>query len=1115
MAAPQIDKRDVEKVFKEIREMVPFYTPEWKASDENDSGVTLLRVSAQMIAGVIDRLNQVPDKNFIAFLNMLGLKLLPATEASAPVTFNLSTGVSEAILIPERTEVAASSTGSGEPIIYRTTKNIMATPAKLIAAFNVDKDCIYQAPQGVIEGRKLTSFNGSLLGVENEGKTISLKETTGLEEGDILKINEEYTEILRVSDSTIELRDELKENHDVGDSVKKVTIFELFTGINRQEHILYLGHEDLFNVKDPVRIQLDITGPKQFIHNLAHQKICIWQYWNEGWINLLVKVDCSNSTDNCIRLVLEKQEVREIKESEVNGQKSRWIRCLVMPQKIANADKIQINTIKISVMPLNAGVQADLAFNNDIPLYLQEFYPYGKRPRQFDTFYLACQEAFSKKGSIITITLKLSADRGKREKPSSENTAELSWEYWNGMGWIKLPLIIDKNGERLVTHFQESLQNDVITLDFKCPDDIVQVAVNGQLNYWIRSRMISGSFGREVIKQIDENTFELKPEFCPPKIRELKINYSLKEYFFPNNCIIVNNLENKNRTNEIRSGKGIKPFYSINQDNQAIYFGFDRPPSKGPISIFFSLEEQEYLKENKPTMEWEYFRERNGSGEWVKLEALDGTNNLTQGGILEFTGPMNFYQSWLFGKKLYWIRALNSNEKFTPFEKSLRDFVNESQREKKIQEVHLDSSTKRAPHRLEPFHPLFSVLQKDREKPPTPKIKGIFMNTTMVTQAESVREEIIGSSDGKGFQSFVLSIFPVIDEEIYVNELDYLSEKERKNLVEFQKLTTQEVTDERGEMIEFWVKWIPVEDLMQSNSTDRHYEIDRTSGRIQFGDGIHGAVPPLGTDNIKADFRIGGGEKGNVGAQEINTLLSSIAFVDSVTNPEAAEGGCDAESLEHAVIRGPQMLKHRNRAVTLQDFEILASQASRRIAKVKCLPNTNESGQFRTGCVTVLIVPHSHDNQPKPTSLLKRQVENYLNERSSNLVVPNHILVTSPAYVQVSISVNLFAESLEVIPLVENSARKKLTEFLHPLTGGHDGGGWEFGRIPCLSNIYTLLQGIKGVDHMEEIIMTITTADDSQKIEVTPDNQVDIKLPQYALISAGKHYLKVNGLNNK
>ena len=288
MSAPKIDKRDYEEVLTQIRELVPFYTPEWKATDERDSGVALLKIFSQMLMGIINRLNQVPEKNFVAFLNMLGIKLLPATQAVVPVTFHVSIGASEAILIPARTQVAATPVTGGEPIIFETQKNMLATPAKLTDVFSVSyhEDSIFQPMAGFLEGKTLTPFMGNLVTNVNETRLL-LENTLGLGKGDILKMNDanpmkvEYVEISKITDTYVDLSDKLQYHHIAGTSVQRITEFELFNGKNKQEHVLFLGHEDLFNIKGQVQIELEIPALGDKVTKLKDQNLVNWYYWGE------------------------------------------------------------------------------------------------------------------------------------------------------------------------------------------------------------------------------------------------------------------------------------------------------------------------------------------------------------------------------------------------------------------------------------------------------------------------------------------------------------------------------------------------------------------------------------------------------------------------------------------------------------------------------------------------------------------------------------------------------------------------------------------------------------------------------------------------------------------
>lgn len=108
LPAPPLDRRDLHAILQQVRELAPFYTPEWAVAEDTGAGAAMLTIVANMLEGLIRRLNEVPQKNFIAFLNMLGAKLLPAQPARVPLTFFLSTGAPEAVRIPLRSQAAAT-----------------------------------------------------------------------------------------------------------------------------------------------------------------------------------------------------------------------------------------------------------------------------------------------------------------------------------------------------------------------------------------------------------------------------------------------------------------------------------------------------------------------------------------------------------------------------------------------------------------------------------------------------------------------------------------------------------------------------------------------------------------------------------------------------------------------------------------------------------------------------------------------------------------------------------------------------------------------------------------------------------------------------------------------
>jgi hypothetical protein len=98
-------------------------------------------------------------------------------------------------------------------------------------------------------------------------------------------------------------------------------------------------------------------------------------------------------------------------------------------------------------------------------------------------------------------------------------------------------------------------------------------------------------------------------------------------------------------------------------------------------------------------------------------------------------------------------------------------------------------------------------------------------------------------------------------------------------------------------------EWKPVKSLVGSVADDRHYELDRNTGEVLFGDGTHGAIPPEEAE-ITIDYLTGGGTGGNVAAGSVVVLREAIPHVARVHNRWPATGGTDAEPVEGGLARG-------------------------------------------------------------------------------------------------------------------------------------------------------------------------------------------------------------------
>jgi hypothetical protein len=113
--------------------------------------------------------------------------------------------------------------------------------------------------------------------------------------------------------------------------------------------------------------------------------------------------------------------------------------------------------------------------------------------------------------------------------------------------------------------------------------------------------------------------------------------------------------------------------------------------------------------------------------------------------------------------------------------------------------------------------------------------------------------------------------------------------------------------------------------------------------------------------------------------------------------------------------------------------------------------------------------------------------------------------------VAVGVEAAIVATSMDAIPLVEKEACSKLKEFLHPLTGGYEKKGWDFGKMPCLSDLFALLEKITGVNYVKDLSVRIKAGEEQivSELVMSPERTADIKLPLYTLIFSGEHKITV------
>ena len=278
--------------------------------------------------------------------------------------------------------------------------------------------------------------------------------------------------------------------------------------------------------------------------------------------------------------------------------------------------------------------------------------------------------------------------------------------------------------------------------------------------------------------------------------------------------------------------------------------------------------------------------------------------------------------------------------------------------------------------------------------------------------------------------------------------------------------------------IDGWQEWKQVQDFVESTPDDHHFVLDAVTGEVHLGPGVrepdgvlrnYGAVPPKGARLRIRSYLIGGGRRGNVARNAVSVLKSSIPYVSKLQNRRAAEGGVDGEDIENAKVRGPIMLRTRDRAVTMEDYEQLAREAALEVARVRCV--TAGDGA-EAGGVRMLVVPAagSQDGRLRFEQLVPAEetLQRISHRLDQSRVIGTRVLVEPPVYRGVTVVAKLRPRPGANPARLQADALDALYHYFHPISGGPDRSGWPFGRPVHVGEVYSVLQGLRGTELVED-----------------------------------------------
>ena len=348
---------------------------------------------------------------------------------------------------------------------------------------------------------------------------------------------------------------------------------------------------------------------------------------------------------------------------------------------------------------------------------------------------------------------------------------------------------------------------------------------------------------------------------------------------------------------------------------------------------------------------------------------------------------------------------------------------------------------------------------------PPPVVSDVLLNVVQALAVQTVAGEFVDFGTDTTLQNATLSQAPVLDGSLIITVLD-------------DPLSATDST-----------VWQETQDLALARSDQQVYEFDPATGEITFGDGVHGAAVPPGFRNVVATYQAISPSSGVLAANSVTTLINSAPFITGVNNPNPGSGGTGVGSQAEAIARGPQIFQARGRAVTTDDFALMATQVAG-IVKAHAIACQHPAypGKSIPGVVGVYVVPPDTNPTPGqgaapiPTSETLTAVATSLSTTAALAGVD--VVAAAPVYHYVQAQIAVVADPSAVAATVYQGVLTTLTNYLHPITGGSDGNGWPFGA-PLLYTplILFLLTNVPGIIAIPSLTLVI----DGQRLDPCSD----------------------------
>ena len=240
-------------------------------------------------------------------------------------------------------------------------------------------------------------------------------------------------------------------------------------------------------------------------------------------------------------------------------------------------------------------------------------------------------------------------------------------------------------------------------------------------------------------------------------------------------------------------------------------------------------------------------------------------------------------------------------------------------------------------------------------------------------------------------------------------------------------------------------------------------------------------------------------------ANTINQLKTEIGSIKNVKQPYASFGGRVQENNNAFYTRVSERLRHKERSITLWDYERLILQHFPKVHKVKCINHASAKSYYDPGNVLIVVVPDlTNQNavnifQPKVDKNTLDEIYTFLQKHTSSWVEAH---VSNPYYERVKISVRIKLKKGFEFNFYEKIIDRQLQEFLSPWIK-NAGSDIYFGGKITTSMIIKFLENLEFVDFITDLYLFHSTDNGNSFMRTV--NVLEASGPASILVSHDRH----------